>query len=761
MLSRIENVKGLGLLHDANGKAYKLESRALIFAGNGRGKSTLASILRSCAAGDPTILEPRVTIDGTEAPHVVFQFNAGHKVQFQQGSWSETRPEILVYDADFVERNVHSGTEITPEHRKNLLDFALGDRAVQAKNAEETASTKQQEATASIRRLSALLEAQTRGISLPVFRALKPVADADAKRTALTDRLSAANRANSILMQPIPDTVAIPDADIAGLFETLSRTLSDIHHDAEAAVDKHVMTVGEPRVTGWLREGQQFDNHETCPYCGQGTDGVPLIQMYQSFFNTAYGDLVSAVRTAAQKANFLTDPSRFEDFTRLRAAVNERSAQWSAYVDVNVIGAENDELAATTLGNLRELLASLFARKTLAVTEAVGTVADAEEASRLWDQYRQVLLEANELVMDSRTKVAHYKESLAGEDVTKIKQEISDLDAAVARHSESIVALIEELTDGETKLKDAAKAKKSARDTLTAQMTTTLTQYRADINAHLKNLGALFSIDEIKTNFMGSSPRTDYAISLRNKQVKLTGGIPSFATALSEGDKRTMAFAFFVASTLADPDIGNKVVVVDDPMSSLDRSRREHTTELLLSIARQCSQLIVLAHDAVYLRDLRKAMTRQDKLRPVSTVQISRTVGDYSNFAQVDLDRECESEYYSNYRTVDDFVRGTATDAREAAKAMRPLLEGYLHRRYPGHIATDLMLGSAIDQIKSAPTTSPLAFAQTKVPEMQSLNDFAGKFHHDTNPDYATVRADEQSVLAYGKRVLHLIHGGK
>lgn len=759
MLVRIESVTGLGLLHDARGVAHKLESRALIYAGNGRGKSTVASILRSCATGQINTLQERVTIDGTKDARVVLQFDAGHRVTFEQNSWTEQRQELVIYDSEFVERNVHSGTEITPEHRRNLLDFALGDQAVQAKAEEESASVKQQQATASIRQLSSQLEAHAGRTSLPVFRALKPVSDAKTKRAKIMDRLTAATHASSILLQPLPDLIGVPGVDIKGVFTILGRTLKDVHQDAEAAVDAHVASVGDPLVADWLRQGQRFDDHGTCPYCGQETHDVSLIQMYQSFFNTAYEELLASVNQATQAVDSFTNLTRWEEIRKQRSAINERSQRWVAYADVNLLDDSHDELAETSLENLRELLGGLVSRKALAITEAVGTEEDLNEALRLWEQFCQILVDANALVEDSRAKITDYKTSLESEDSAKIQSELTELDAAVTRHSQPVTELVENLIDGETELKDAEKEKKAARASLTAQMTQTLTKYRADINLHLTNLGALFAIDEIKTNFLGSTPRTDYGISLRGKPVKLTGGVPSFATALSEGDKRTMAFAFFVASTLRDPQLGNKIVVVDDPMSSLDKARREYTTELLLTIADRCSQLIILAHDAVYLRDLRKALERRDDQKPVSTMQISRTTNAYSDFATVDLDRECESAYYTNYRTVDDFVEGRTGDERAAAVAMRPLMEGYLHRRYPGHISSDVMLGTAIDQIDKALAGSPLFLAQEHVPTMRSLNSFAGKFHHDTNPDFATVRPDAQSVATYGKRVLDLIHG--
>ena len=39
-------------------------------------------------------------------------------------------PQIVVFDAEFVEHNVYSGQGVRPEQRRALLEFALGDQAV-------------------------------------------------------------------------------------------------------------------------------------------------------------------------------------------------------------------------------------------------------------------------------------------------------------------------------------------------------------------------------------------------------------------------------------------------------------------------------------------------------------------------------------------------------------------------------------------------------------------------------------------------------
>jgi wobble nucleotide-excising tRNase len=87
MLERIHRVKGVGLLHDADGRTYSLKKASLIYADNGVGKSTLTSILRSCASNEPDLISRRRTIDGSNQPEVHFQFSNGQNSRFTNSVW--------------------------------------------------------------------------------------------------------------------------------------------------------------------------------------------------------------------------------------------------------------------------------------------------------------------------------------------------------------------------------------------------------------------------------------------------------------------------------------------------------------------------------------------------------------------------------------------------------------------------------------------------------------------------------------------------
>src|SRR5690606_32127047 len=111
------------------------------------------------------------------------------------------------------------------------------------------------------------------------------------------------------------------------------------------------------------------------------------------------------------------------------------------------------------------------------------------------------------------------------------------LQAAKRRHDPNVIQLFNHLDTARTNALSAEKSKKAARETLDALMQKTLDQYEKSINCLLKSFSASFSIMGLNANFRGAAPRSEYGIELRGKNVSLEGGPPSFATALSEGDK--------------------------------------------------------------------------------------------------------------------------------------------------------------------------------------------------------------------------------
>lgn len=765
MLERIPLIQGVGLFNKATGGArYKLPSKTLIYADNGRGKSTLTSILGSCASGEDSQVRDRKTIDSKLPQAVTLIFSNGNKIAFQNGTWTTRTPEIRVYDGNFIERNVYSGIAITSDHKRNLLDFALGQAAVSARQDEKTATAEWKEASGNVSDLSAKIASHVgRGADISELLAAPAIEDVDSLIEAAHKRIQEIDRSDSIRQLPIPREHNVPTLDIDRLQDILNTTIENVDSSADEIVNQHLSMLDTPIDAKWIADGFSMPTHDVCPYCGQPTADIELVRMYASYFNTEYSEFQKHLDAIEFEVSRMTSPDQIAKLAKLRDVVNSQLSTWGEYVDTQQIDSSSDATSKLILENINDLVSGLIAKKRAAPGQPQMTQDQNDEVRLLWRQFVSVIESENALIRSANITIREFLSSLDAASKQVILRNLDGLELSKLRHSATISKLVDSLNIAKDNLARAEHAKKDARDQLSKVMNSTLSQYGADVNVHLEKLGAKFSIKALKTNFRAKTPGTDYQIELRGQPVPIAGGAPSFATALSDGDKRTMAFAFFAASALADDNLEKEVVVIDDPMSSLDRSRRSYTIDLICRMASRAEQTIILAHDPSFLRALKKRWESGDKSLQVRSLEICSAAQGYSDFQESDLDELCETEYLRNFRMVSELVDNGSTTISTfvVAEALRPLLEGYLHRKFPNSVSEGCMLGTIISLIESSDTSSPLNRMAAQVPEMREICFFANHFHHDTEPDYQggfLDHADESEVIAYGKRILDLIY---
>lgn len=119
----------------------------------------------------------------------------------------------------------------------------------------------------------------------------------------------------------------------------------------------------------------------------------------------------------------------------------------------------------------------------------------------------------------------------------------------------------------------------AARSALDQHRQVVFPAYQAGINAYLQRFAAGFRLNDVaSTNIRGGSSCT-YNIVINNVAANPipvnavpARGQPSFGNALSAGDRNTLALAFFFASIDQSANLANNVVVIDDPITSLDEA---------------------------------------------------------------------------------------------------------------------------------------------------------------------------------------------
>jgi wobble nucleotide-excising tRNase len=321
MLKKLIRLQNVGLLRNGAPKPVVFEQVALVFAENGRGKSTVASILTAAATLDANTLEQHQTIDSDEKPEVELLFvndqGATNPLKLSHGVWTGSVPDIHVFDPGFVESNVFSGQEIRADQRQSLLQFALGEGAVKLEK--ELAALVPQISEATKRETDATkrIAAFARGMSSQDFIKLQDVPDAEAQIDALRSRIEAAKNLAPLSQRPMPASLPQIELDIGALFKILQTDFAGMRADAKEAVLGHFQRHGNPEgMEAWVAQGRRYVTGDDCPFCGKDLKDADLLGAYDAYFNETYNTTMKQVATLARGVEARLSDARSRSWCR-------------------------------------------------------------------------------------------------------------------------------------------------------------------------------------------------------------------------------------------------------------------------------------------------------------------------------------------------------------------------------------------------------------------------------------------------------------
>ena len=209
--------------------------------------------------------------------------------------------------------------------------------------------------------------------------------------------------------------------------------------------------------------------------------------------------------------------------------------------------------------------------------------------------------------------IAAQKEKLNADNISAAVLEMIHLAVVQHRYNSRNSLLCSEYQDLQSEIIFLEQKKETAKANLDKHGTMIINPYQETINEFLKRFGASFSITNSKQEHGRDVPTASYQILINEHPVDLGSdstpiGQPCFRTALSAGDRSTLALAFFLAQLHHNPKKKDCVVVFDDPVSSLDHSRRERTAEFLAEYGEESAQLLVFSHDPNFLHLVRSKL---------------------------------------------------------------------------------------------------------------------------------------------------------
>lgn len=762
VLEKVICIDNIGVIKSGVPKAIDLAKVTLVYADNARGKSTLATLMRACSAGDASALVKCKTVGAKNDQKVNLRFKTpdGHfNAMFDGRNWSGGSPNLHVFNQDFIERNVYASTGVTPDQRASLLDLALGDAAV-AQQAEFNNQSEIQRARAGDVSAAEGALSGFRGIlSLNKFIALSEIADVDNQIQAFDKQITDARGVAQTLAKPNFRKLVAPTFDLDDFKSLAASEFEQVQDGAEALVKKHFAEHLGAETERWVSDGAKHAPKSNCPFCGQETEGLELLTAYKAYFNQAYKDHLAKVQTIRSLVAQCVPLTALSDWEGVLAFNNGAVGSWIGDFDFLLPTIDITKHQSIILAAQNALL-HLAEQKLASPLEAIGPDAIDAVMAQLKAETDSVDI-FNAKIDDFNSKIIEHKKTLAAADVNALTTNRTSLALHKVRHDAMVKPMIDAVIAARAGHKAAEAAKDTAKEQLEKLMSVLLTNFQAAINAWLVTFGTPFKLKELKHTYAGGGVRSQYVIEVRGTEVAVGPAAPgelTFHSVLSEGDKRTLGFAFFLAKLFEDPSRAHATVVLDDVFTSLDHHRRHNTIDAAVRVASECAQVIALGHDAHFLRELRK---RAENKKVGSTIELflQRDAENYSLLAKFDLDEFCASDYYKRYVLVEQFIAGLVQQNQllDVAIALRPLVEGHLHKCFPKRFKEGQTVGQMLDVVKNAIGQSPLVALQSLLGGLTTFNDYAAAYHHDTSGVHPRVDTNDAELLYFATGAMRFI----
>lgn len=757
-LDRMQLLRNVGQFDSVtSGGQLPLGRLALIYAENGRGKTTLAAILRSAATGDAAIINERRRLGSSHPPHIVIAPSAGAALQFHNGTWSTPRPAIAVFDDYFVSENVCAGIEIETTHRQNLHELILGSQGVALSSALQTHVARIEDHNRTLRILGDAIPAAARGaLSVDDFCALRALPNADQAVLDAERQLAAARSAGVIRHAPEFVRITLPTFDTGAINTLLARTLPDLEAAAATRVQEHLSKLGRDGAA-WVSVGLERAptvsaglDHEICPFCAQDLRGSPLIQHYQAYFSAVYEELKREVSEAISSMTAVHGDLAALTFER---AVRETERSRTFWIDFLEVPEINLDTAALTQvwSAARSAVAEALETKQASPLDPTELPESALAAIESYEAAKAAVTGCLNALWDRNEQLALVKAQSAAANVAELTAELNRCKSAQARYSAAVVPSCDAYLAEKALKAQTEHLRDQARITLDHYRDQIFPAYQAAINDYLTRFNAGFRLDEVNSinNRGGSS--CSYNVLINSQPVPLTSDSgPSFRNTLSAGDRNALALAFFFASLDQDAQLAQKVVVIDDPMTSLDEHRSLTTVQEMRRLLARVGQIIVLSHSKPFLCGLWEGADVTER----TAMRVTRD-GAGSTLAPWDVRQDCITEHDKRHEMVTRYLQAAnPAEERMVAIALRFILEAFARVAYPAVFQPGGLLGHFIGICQQRANTTEQILCQADIDELRDLLAFANLFHHDSNPAWAAQAINDQALTQFAQRTL-------
>jgi wobble nucleotide-excising tRNase len=554
------------------------------------------------------------------------------------------------------------------------------------------------------------------------------------------------------------ESFALPLLPADAVVELLNVTLPEIEAAAVKAVTQHFSQLKNARAEQWVSEGMELAaESSSCPLCGQGLDGSVLIAHYQAYFSEAYRNHKTTITKTRETVRSSFDGDRLARLQRLLQGAQARHAFWSRYIGLPEFGLDIEEVAGAWVA-ARDGLLEVIDRKLASPLEALSLSPKAVKQVERYDAVAERIKKLSSTLLDYKPAIALAKEQASHGSLAAAETQVARLEAIERRHDAETANKCAALLDAKVLKLSHEEKKEEARAALNEHRKKVFGKYQTTINYFLLKFNADFRIDALKPSDAGGVTSSGYEFVVNKARIGLTAPRagaapqPSFGTALSSGDRTTLALAFFFTTLRENAALANTIVVLDDPASSLDDGRALATAQEIRGLIGRTAQVIVLSHARALLCQL---WERADK-KNTATLQIRNAGHEMSTLGLWDAETAAISEYDRLHKVVRDFAATSTGQPQTVAPALRMLMESFLRVAFVEQFPPGKVLGDFLSKARQLTQSGTAVLSAKSLSELDNLREYANQFHHDTSKTFQEnlSNVNETQLNGYALRVI-------
>lgn len=613
-IEAINLIQNVGRFRDCHCPSNQFKKETIIYGRNTQGKSTLTSIFRSMKTGEPEILEGRKTFGSTNAQKTEIRLNGetGREIRvFPSERWNLGENDILIFDNEFITKNVFEGERITYDQYRNMNNIIIGQKgidlslqiySIQGKLDDD--ARKKRDLTKRYKELVPNHYSDT--ITLEQFCQIKSINNVEKQISDYSTQLANIGKSKEILSAVNNSISELEVVDFSEIVSTLQKTIDFNPTKVENHIIKHW---NNPQASKeFLRIGMNLTKEplESCVFCGQslGEKEIELLKDFAQFFKGEYQELQKQINKISEKL-------RKWNVEKIFATLEYNKERYGLDID---LGLRDDII------KLKDIVAGLIENK-------YSDIFAAPDVSKIESN----LGSFTKLVESLKEQLLKYDKNAITIERRDIEEKLTFLEINKLRSNVEIVALCDDYIASNRESETNRVQREILRKELDDYSASIMQVYKTTINNKLLELGADYQIEEMTQlrKLVGDDERLYTLVFYKNYKISMDGeieNVPNFKNCLSESDKRILAFAFFMALLENDNKLDEKVVVFDDPFSSFDEERKRRTIIMLKDICAYRNgengqrvkivplQKIILTHERgfyreIYLKEFPEALT--------------------------------------------------------------------------------------------------------------------------------------------------------